>query len=149
MATRSKELPRKILIVEDNLADADLMREALEEFCLPNDVFLARDGMEALDFLRHQGAFGDVPSPDLVLLDLNLPKKDGREVLADIKSDDSLKAIPVIIVTTSQAEEDIARSYSHHANCYLQKPSDLDGLFSMVRKIQEFWCQEVKLPRRN
>lgn len=149
MASKSEELPRKILIVEDNLADADLMREALEEFCLPNDIFLARDGMEALDFLRHEGLFGNMPSPDLVLLDLNLPKKDGREVLADIKSDDSLKSIPVIVVTTSQAEEDISKSYNNHANCYLQKPSDLDGLFNMVRKIQEFWCQEVKLLRRN
>ena len=105
------------------------------------------DGAKALDFLRRQGQYADAPRPDLILLDLNLPKKDGREVLVEIKNDDSLKLIPVVILTTSASEEDIFKAYAHHANCYITKPVDLDQFIRVVETIENFWLTIVKLPR--
>ncbi|OGW38940.1 MAG: hypothetical protein A2X58_08065 [Nitrospirae bacterium GWC2_56_14] len=140
--------PIEILLVEDNLADSDLMTEALEECSIPNNVHLARDGFEAMDFLYRKGEFTDAPRPDLIMLDLNLPKKDGREVLAEVKSDGGLKTIPIIIITTSVADEDILKSYELHANCYLTKPRDLSQLFDVVQRIEQFWFEAVRLPPR-
>ena len=139
--------PVKILLVEDNPADIRLTIEALREGKIANRLNVAKDGVEALDFLQRRGAFADAPRPDLVLLDLNLPKKDGREVLAEIKADDSLKRIPVVVLTTSQAEEDILKSYNLHANCYISKPVDLEQFITVVRTIEDFWLTVVSLPR--
>lgn len=135
-----------ILIVEDNPGDARLIKEVLNENKIYNKLYVAQDGAEALNFLHHKGEFSESPKPDLILLDLNLPKIDGREVLARIKSDDSLKKIPVVIMTTSQAEEDIVKSYSLHANCYIAKPLDFNQFVKVVKSIEEFWFTLVKLP---
>ena len=139
--------PVKILLVEDNPADVRLTIEALKEGKITNRLNVARDGVEALDFLQRRGAFADAPRPDLVLLDLNLPKKDGREVLAEIKRDADLKRIPVVVLTTSQAEEDILKSYNLHANCFISKPVDLEQFIAVVRTIEDFWLTVVSLPR--
>jgi len=136
----------KILLVEDNPGDADLAREALEASKLHNDLHVVGDGEAAMAFLRREGKYAAAPRPDLVLLDLNLPKKDGREVLAEIKSDEHLKRIPVVILTTSKAEEDILRTYSLHANCFITKPIDLTQFIKVVQAIEEFWFTIVKLP---
>jgi chemotaxis family two-component system response regulator Rcp1 len=136
----------EILLIEDNPGDVRLTQEALKEAKVRNNLRVSRDGVEALAFLRQEGAHADTPRPDLVLLDLNLPKKDGREVLAEIKADDRLKRIPVVILTTSQAEEDIIRMYNLHANCYVTKPVDLDQFLKVVKSIEEFWLTIVKLP---
>lgn len=136
----------EILLVEDNPADVRLTQEALREGKVRNNLHVARDGVEALELLRRQGRFAQVPRPDLVLLDLNLPRKDGREVLAEIKADPELKTIPVVVLTTSSAETDILRSYSLHANCYITKPVDLEQFVSVVRSIDDFWLTVVKLP---
>lgn len=133
--------PVEILMVEDNPGDVRLTQEALKEGKLWNHLTVARDGVEALECLR-----GQSPHPDLILLDLNLPKKDGREVLADIKNDERLKLIPVVVLTTSKAEEDILRSYKLHANCYITKPVDFRQFGSVVRSIENFWFTVVKLP---
>jgi CheY-like chemotaxis protein len=138
--------PVQILLVEDNAADVRLTIEALREGKVRNDLHVARDGAEAMEFLRRQGPFADAPRPDLVLLDLNLPRKDGREVLREIKDDDSLKRIPVVVLTTSSAEADILRSYSLHANCYITKPVDLEQFVQVVKSIDDFWLTIVKLP---
>ncbi|MDI6785825.1 MAG: response regulator [bacterium] len=135
-----------ILLVEDNSGDIRLMQEAFKDCKIRNNLFVARDGIEAMDFLRQQGKYIDVPRPDIILLDLNLPKKDGREVLAEIKCDENLKRIPVVIMTSSKAEEDIIKTYNLHANCYLIKPIDFNRFMEMVKSIEDFWLTVVKLP---
>jgi len=138
--------PIVILLVEDNPGDARLTREGLSNSKVRNQLHVARDGDEALAFLRHEGTFADAPTPDLVLLDLNLPRRDGREVLQEIKQDEALKHIPVVILTSSQAEEDILRTYRLHANCFITKPVDLEQLTKVVQGIEQFWFTLVKLP---
>jgi CheY-like chemotaxis protein len=138
----------EILLVEDNAGDYRLTQEALREGKVYNNLHWAKDGVEALDFLRQRGSHANAPRPDLVLLDLNLPKKDGREVLSEIKSDESLKTIPVVILTTSQAEEDILKSYHLHANCYVTKPVDLEKFIVVVQSIDRFWLTIATLPNR-
>lgn len=138
--------PIEILLVEDNAADVRLTEEALKEGKVRNNLHVARDGMEALEFLRRQGKFKDATRPDLVLLDLNLPRRDGREVLAEIKNDADLKLIPVVVLTTSSAEADILKSYKLHANCYITKPVDLEQFVSVVKSIDDFWLTVVRLP---
>ena len=136
----------EILLVEDNPADVRLTTEALKEEKIYNNLHVATDGVEAMAFLRREGKYAKALRPDLILLDLNLPKKDGREVLEEIKSDDDLKTIPVVVLTVSQAEEDILKSYNLHANCYITKPVDLDQFIKVIRSVQEFWLTIVKLP---
>ena len=140
-------VPVEILLVEDNPGDARLTREALREARVRNNLHVALDGVEALAFLRRQGKYAAVPSPDLILLDLNLPKKDGREVLDEIKRDDQLRHIPVVILTTSQAERDIVESYRLRANAYVTKPVDLEQFLKVVQSIEHFWLEIVKLSR--
>jgi chemotaxis family two-component system response regulator Rcp1 len=135
-----------ILLVEDNPGDIRLTEEALKEGKVRNSLHVVMDGEEAMAFLKKNGEYADAPRPDLILLDLNLPRKDGREVLAEIKDDDDLKCIPVVVLTTSQAEEDVARTYDLHANCYITKPVDLEQFLNVVRSIEEFWLSVVKLP---
>ena len=147
MLTRTEGSPPvEILLVEDNAGDYRLTQEALKEGKVYNNLHWTKDGVEALDFLHRRGRYGDSPRPDLILLDLNLPKKDGREVLAEIKRDEELKRIPVVILTTSKAEEDIVRSYDLHANCYVTKPVDLEKFIVVVRSIDVFWLTVVTLP---
>jgi len=136
----------EILLVEDNPGDARLTMEALKETKLHNKLNHVCDGVEALAYLRREGAYANASRPDLILLDLNLPRKDGREVLAEIKSDHGLKRIPVVVLSTSQAQEDIFRAYSLCANCYVSKPVDLDQFMMVVRSIEDFWLRVVKLP---
>ncbi|MFA7287531.1 MAG: response regulator [Melioribacteraceae bacterium] len=136
-----------ILLVEDNKADSRLTREALKDSKIKNSLFVVEDGVEALNFLYKQGVHTDAPRPDLILLDLNLPKKDGREVLAEIKSDESLKRIPVVVITSSKAEEDILKSYNLHANCFITKPLNLNQFEVIVKSIEDFWLTIVKLPK--
>lgn len=138
--------PIEVLLVEDNPGDVDLTREALEGGKLRVNLSVANDGIEALDFLRRRGSHTGAPRPDIVLLDLNLPGKDGREVLAEMKADPSLKRIPVIVLTTSQAEEDVARAYDNHANCFISKPVDVDNFVEVVKTFEDFWLTIVKLP---
>ena len=138
-----------ILLVEDNPADARLTFEALQEYKIRNQVYVVNDGVKAMAFLRRQDAYAAMPRPDLIMLDLNLPRKDGREVLAELKSDDNLKRIPVVVLTTSQAEEDILKSYDLHANCFITKPLDLDRFFYVVKSIENFWMTIVTLPPAN
>jgi two-component system, chemotaxis family, response regulator Rcp1 len=138
----------EILLVEDNPGDARLSQEALREGKLRNNVYHVKDGVEALAFLKREGAFHQAPTPDLILLDLNMPRKDGREVLAEIKQDPRLKLIPVVVLTTSEAEMDIVKSYELHANCYITKPVDLDKFIEIVQTIENFWLSIVTLPRR-
>jgi two-component system, chemotaxis family, response regulator Rcp1 len=138
--------PIEILLVEDNAADVRLTMEALQEGKVRNNLTVARDGEEALEILRRSGQHGRAARPDLILLDLNLPRKDGREVLATLKADPSLKHIPVVVLTTSSAEVDILNSYQLHANCYITKPVDLEQFVSVIRSIDEFWLTVVKLP---
>jgi CheY-like chemotaxis protein len=135
-----------ILLVEDSPADVLIAREALAEAKLFNTIHVAEDGVEALDFLYKRGKFASVPRPDLILLDLNLPRKNGREVLAEIKADENLKSIPVVVLTTSSAEEDILKSYNLHANCYVVKPVEFDSFVKAVQSIQQFWFSIVSLP---
>ena len=136
----------EILLVEDNPGDARLTIEAMREAKVRNRMHVVEDGVQAMEFLRRQGNFGDVPRPDLILLDLNLPRKDGREVLAEVKADPNLKRIPVVILTTSRAEEDVIRAYDLHANCYVTKPVDLVQFMKIVAQIDEFWVKVVTLP---
>jgi len=136
----------EILLVEDSPSDADLTEEALSDGKVLNHLHWVEDGVEALAFLRRQGKYSKAPRPDLILLDLNLPKKDGREVLAQIKADPSLKLIPVVILSTSAAERDILKTYELNANCYVSKPIDLEQFISVVKLIEEFWLALVKLP---
>ncbi len=136
----------QILLVEDNSGDARLTLEALKETRLYNKLQHVADGVEALAYLRREGRHANAPRPDLILLDLNLPRKDGREVLAEIKADQELRRIPVVVLTTSQSEEDISIAYDLNANCYVAKPVDLDNFIKVVRIIEEFWLNIVKLP---
>jgi len=138
--------PIEILLVEDNAGDARLAREALRDAKVRNNLTWLSDGEEALAFLRRQGKYSNAPRPDLILLDLNLPRKDGREVLSEIKADDHFKRIPVVILTTSQAEEDILKAYHLNANCYIPKPVDLERFLTVVKTIEDFWLTIVKLP---
>jgi len=138
--------PVDILLVEDNPGDARLAVEALREGKMLNEIYLAVDGVEAMDFLRRKGTHKAAPWPDLILLDLNLPRKDGREVLAEIKADEHLRRIPVVVLTVSKAEEDVLKTYNLHANCFITKPINLDQFFKVVRSIKEFWLSIVRLP---
>jgi len=138
--------PVEVLLVEDNPGDVRLAIEALREGKVHVRMSVASDGVEALEFLRRQGRFAQAPRPDLILLDLNMPRKDGREVLAELKADDELKRIPVVVLTTSKAEEDILKTYDLNANCYITKPVDLQQFMHVVRSIQDFWLTVVKLP---
>jgi two-component system response regulator len=139
--------PIEVLLIEDSPGDVRLTREALKDAKVHISLHVASDGVEAMAFLERQGKFADAPRPDLILLDLNLPKKDGREVLKDIKESATLGSIPVVILTTSASEADILRSYKLHANCYITKPVDLDGFLKVVQSIDSFWLSVVKLPR--
>ena len=141
--------PIDILLVEDNPGDVRLCQEAIKDSKIRNRLFVTIDGEDAIAFLRKQGSYADAPRPDLILLDLNLPKKDGREVLAEIKSDEDLRNIPVVILTVSSLEEDIARAYSQHANCFVTKPVDFDQFTQVVRAIEDFWFTIVKLPPKD
>ena len=136
----------QVLLVEDNPGDVRLTKEALKEGKLLNQLTVVGDGVEALSFLRKQGIYADAPQPELILLDLNLPKKDGREVLAEIKADPDLRRIPVVVLTTSSSEEDILKIYDLHANCYITKPVDLEQFMGVVKSIEDFWVSVVKLP---
>jgi chemotaxis family two-component system response regulator Rcp1 len=138
--------PIEILLVEDNPGDVDLTREALESGKIKNMLHVVVNGEEAMAFLRRKGKYTNAPRPDLVLLDLNLPRMDGREVLNEIKSDDDLKRIPVVVLTSSKAEEDILKVYNLHANCYITKPIDLLQFLKVVHVIEDFWFTIVKLP---
>ena len=138
--------PIEILLVEDNPGDARLVKEALKDVKVLNNLRVAKDGVEALDFLHQGRNHTGAPRPDLILLDLNLPKKNGREVLKEIKADKNLKRIPVVVLTTSKAEEDILRSYDLQANCYITKPVDLDEFIKVIKSIKDFWFTIVKLP---
>jgi two-component system, chemotaxis family, response regulator Rcp1 len=135
-----------ILLVEDNPGDVRLTKEALRDAKILNKIFVAKDGVEAMEFLHIEGSFADMHMPDLILLDLNLPRKNGREVLAEIKMDPKLKHIPVVILTSSKADEDILKAYNLHANCYITKPVDLNGFVKIMRSMEEFWFTIVKLP---
>lgn len=136
----------EILLVEDSPADILIAREALSEAKLINTIHVAEDGVEAMDFLHKHGKFASAPTPDLILLDLNLPRKNGREVLTEIKADEKLKQIPVVVLTTSSAEEDILKSYNLHANCYVVKPVEFESFVKAVQSIQHFWFSVVTLP---
>ena len=138
--------PVEILLVEDNPGDYRLTKEALKEGKVYNNLYWVKDGVEAIEFLKQRGSHASAPRPDIILLDLNLPKKDGREVLHDIKNDDKLKRIPVVILTTSKAEEDVLKSYNLHANCYVTKPVDLEQFIRVVKSIDTFWLTVVTLP---
>jgi CheY-like chemotaxis protein len=140
--------PVDILLVDDSAADVDLTREALRDARMLNRMFVVGDGVEALAFLRREGAHSDAPRPDLILLDLNMPRMNGREVLAEIKSDPKLRRIPVVILTTSQAETDILQTYDLHANCYVTKPVELEQFVEVARSIEGFWLSLVQLPPR-
>ncbi|MBD1876476.1 response regulator [Nodosilinea sp. FACHB-131] len=144
MATDAR--PKTIFLVEDNRGDIRLIQEALKSTAAPCEIVIARDGMEAMAYLHRQGEFAAATTPDLILLDLNLPKKDGREVLADIKASDALKHIPIIVLTTSRNEEDICKSYDLHVNCYISKSRNLTQLFKIVQGIEAFWLETATLP---
>ncbi|PLZ94703.1 response regulator [Fischerella thermalis CCMEE 5196] len=139
-------MPIEILLIEDNPGDVELTKIALEDSKISVNLNIVEDGVEAIAFLRREGKYANVPHPDIVLLDLNLPKKDGREVLAEIKADEKLKRIPVVVLTTSQAEEDVLRVYNLSANCYITKPVDFDQFVKIVQSIENFWFTIVKLP---
>ena len=141
-------MPIEVLLVEDSPGDVRLTQEAFRDANRSIHLHVVSDGVEAMTFLRREGAHVDAPRPDLILLDLNLPKMDGREVLAQIKEDASLKTIPTVILTTSEAEVDIVKSYQLHANCYLSKPVQLDAFESLVKSINDFWLTKVKLPQQ-
>jgi CheY-like chemotaxis protein len=139
--------PFEVLLIEDSPGDVRLTREALKDAKVHIHLNVASDGVEAMAYLERQGPFTDAPRPDLILLDLNLPKKDGREVLKDIKESATLGSIPVVILTTSASQADVLKSYELHANCYITKPVDLDGFLKVVQSIDSFWLSVVKLPR--
>jgi CheY-like chemotaxis protein len=138
--------PIEVLLVEDDPGDVLLIREAFEDNKVANRLHVVADGVEALEFMRQKGEHAEAPRPDLVLLDLNLPRKDGREVLAEVKNDDALRTIPVVVLTTSQAEEDVLRSYDLYVNAYVTKPVDFDRFIGVVRQIDQFFVSVVKLP---
>lgn len=140
--------PIVILLVEDNPGDVRLTQEAFKESKFIHELHVAKDGVEALEYLYRQGKFNDAPTPDIILLDLNLPRKNGREVLTEIKNDLNLKFIPVVILTTSEADEDILNSYKLHANCFITKPVEFEKFLEIVKKIEDFWLSIVKLPKK-
>jgi len=146
MGSEALGKPVEILLVEDNPGDVRLTQEAFKDGKMLNKLHVVEDGMEALAFLKREGKYTDVPRPELILLDLNLPRKDGRDVLAEIKADRDLKRIPVVILTTSRSEEDILRSYDLNANCYITKPLEFDKFIEIVKSIEDFWLTIVKLP---
>lgn len=139
-------MPIEVLLVEDNPGDVLLTKIALEDSKISVNLNVVEDGVEAMAFLRKQGKYINMPHPDIILLDFNLPKKDGREVLAEVKTDENLKRIPVVVLTTSQAEEDILKAYNLAANCYISKPVDFDQFVKIVQSIENFWFTVVKLP---
>jgi CheY-like chemotaxis protein len=136
----------EVLLVEDNPGDVRLTREALNEAARPVRLNVVGDGLDAVRYLRRESPYDDAPRPNLILLDLNLPKKDGREVLAEIKADEDLRMIPVVVMTTSEAQTDIQRAYSLHANCYVTKPADFEDFVGLVRSIEHFWLTVAKVP---
>lgn len=138
--------PIRILLVEDNSADARLVMEVFKDFKIKNKIYHTKDGVEAIAFLYKNKKYKDAPRPDIILLDLNLPKKDGREVLKEIKEDPDLKSIPVVILTTSNSEDDILKTYSNYANCYITKPVDFEPFVNVLKSIEKFWLNMVKLP---
>ena len=142
----SEGRPIEILLVEDSPSDTDLTLEALKDFKVRNHVSVVEDGVMALKFLRREAPYADAPRPDMIMLDLNLPRKDGREVLADIKKDDNLRPIPIVVLTTSRADQDILRAYQLNANCYITKPVDFNQFLEVVRSIEAFWLFVVTLP---
>ena len=146
MVTKSVHKPIEILLVEDSPADILITREAFADAKLLNTLHVVEDGVKALEFLRREGSYASSPRPDLILLDLNLPRKNGREVLAEIKGDSEFKSIPVVILTTSNADEDILKAYDLHANCYVVKPVGFDNFLKAVQSIQNFWFSIVVLP---
>jgi len=146
MTDEQSGTPIDILLVEDNPGDVRLTEEALDEGGVLNNLHVVTDGVEAMEFLRCEGEYADTPQPDLILLDLNLPRKDGTEVLQEIDEDRALRRIPVVVLTSSEAEEDIARSYELHANAYITKPVDIDQFIDVAQELESFWLSIVKLP---
>ena len=141
-----EEKPVEVLLAEDNPGDVKLTKKALEQGKLANNLHVATDGVEALQFLRQEGEYADEPRPDLILLDLNMPRKDGQDVLKELQEDPDLRRIPVVVLTSSESEEDIAKSYELNANAYLTKPVDFDGFIEIVNRMENFWFKVVKLP---
>jgi CheY-like chemotaxis protein len=135
-----------ILLVEDNPADARLINEVFKDTNVNNKLHVVKDGVEAMDFLNKANEYIDAPQPDIILLDLNLPRKDGREVLREVKKNEDLKSIPIVILTTSSAKEDVIKTYNNHANCYITKPVDFDQFLMVINAIEDFWLKVVKLP---
>jgi CheY-like chemotaxis protein len=146
VAQKVETRPVDILLVEDNPGDVRLTKEALKDAKVLNEIYVARDGVEAMQFVHREGSFANAPMPDLILLDLNLPRKDGREVLAEIKKDPKLQHIPVVVLTTSKADEDIIKTYNLHANAYITKPVDLNRFVEIMHALEQFWFTIVKLP---
>jgi len=146
METKLMGRPVEFLLAEDNPGDVRLTKEALRESKISNNLNVVPDGVEAMAFLRREGKYADAPRPDVILLDLNLPKKDGREVLAEVKADPSLRLIPVVIITSSEAEQDVLRTYELYANCYVTKPVDLEQFIKVIQSIETFWLTIVTLP---
>jgi len=146
IAQKTETRPVDILLVEDNPGDVRLTKEALKDAKVLNEIYVARDGVEAMHFVHREGSFANAPMPDLILLDLNLPRKDGREVLAEIKKDPKLQHIPVVVLTTSKADEDIIKTYNLHANAYITKPVDLNRFVEIMHALEQFWFTIVKLP---
>ena len=146
MSVEVDEKHKTIFLVEDNRGDIRLIEEALKDSQVSHQIVSVRNGMDAMAYLRQEGEYADAPRPDIILLDLNLPKKDGREVLAEIKSDPKLKRIPVVVLTTSRNDDDIRQSYDLHVNCYITKSRNLSELFKIVKGIEEFWLSTVSLP---
>ncbi len=144
--TDTEARPIEILLVEDSPSDTELTVEALREAKVRNHLSIVEDGVQAMQFLRRQERYADAPRPDLIMLDLNLPRKDGREVLAELKSDESLKTIPVVVLTTSRADQDVLRAYRLHANCYVNKPVDFEKFLEVIRTIESFWLFVVTFP---
>jgi two-component system, chemotaxis family, response regulator Rcp1 len=147
MSVKMLQKPLEILLVEDNLADVRLLVEVLKEGKEYHNMHVVSNGVEALSYLNKRGKYSDAPRPDIILLDLNLPKKDGREVLKEIKTDKKFKRIPVIVLTTSHSEDDILKSYEYHANCYITKPVDLDQFIAVVNSIEDLWLEYAELPQ--
>ncbi|MEB3281454.1 MAG: response regulator [Lyngbya sp.] len=146
MSGEAHERPKIIFLVEDNRGDIRLIQEALKRSTVAHEVVTVRNGMDAMSYLHREGEYSDAPRPDLILLDLNLPRKDGREVLAEIKADPNLKRIPVVVLTTSKNDDDISQSYNLHVNCYITKSRNLSQLFEIVKGIEEFWLKIATLP---
>lgn len=146
MSVEVDEKCKTIFLVEDNRGDIRLIEEALKDSSVPHQIVSVRNGMDAMAYLRQEGEYADAPRPDIILLDLNLPKKDGREVLAEIKADPDLKRIPVVVLTTSRNDDDIRQSYDLHVNCYITKSRNVSELFKIVKGIEEFWLSTVSLP---